>query len=367
MKKLFIIAAAAMFAACSPAPQAVIVGELTNAEDQMVYIKESIDGKYVDVDSAAMVDGKFTVTMTNSYPRPVFVTFEKNQRNYSSVIVENGTLSIVGDFNNLRAATLSGTSITDLGAAFKEETKSITDEMTALNNQFRQIDRKNLSADDVTEIENSLRARYMGLNEEMQALTDEAIKKNENNLFGVSLVLQGSPRSYDDVVAMLEKISPNAPACKMIDDLNAKKESFAALRNGMPAPDFTVPTADGGEISLSSLKGQVVFVDFWASWCGPCRASNPSVVKLYNKYKDAGFTVLGVSYDNDKAAWLKAIEDDKLTWNHGSSLKGWGCPTVKLYGVSGIPHTVLIDKDGNIAATNLHGDELEAKVAELTK
>lgn len=367
MKKLFIIATAAMFAACSPAPKAVIVGELENAEDQMVYIKENIDGKYVNVDSAAMVDGKFTLTMTDAYPRPVVLTFETNNRAYSHLTVENGTLSIVGDINMLNVATMSGTVITDSKAAFMEETKEINEEMNQLNNKFRSIDRKNLSKDDVTEIENSLRATYMGLSEELQAMTDEAIQKNSDNLFGLTLAIQSPQRTYEDVVAILEKLSPNMPKNKMLDDLKAKEVKLSKLKNGEMAPEIVAPTADGGEITLSSLKGQVVLVDFWASWCGPCRAANPEVVEMYNEFKDKGFTVLGISLDKDKAAWLKAIEDDKLTWHHGSTLNAWACPLAKSYGVSAIPHTVVVDRDGRIAATNLRGDELKAKVAELMK
>ncbi len=119
--------------------------------------------------------------------------------------------------------------------------------------------------------------------------------------------------------------------------------------------------------SLSSLKGKYVLIDFWASWCSPCRQENPNVVKAYQMYKDKGFDILGVSMDQNKKNWLKAIKDDNLTWHHISDLKGWACEGGKLYGVNSIPHSVLIDKEGIIIAKDLRGEELLNKLAELMK
>jgi len=122
---------------------------------------------------------------------------------------------------------------------------------------------------------------------------------------------------------------------------------------------------DGKLFSLSSLRGKVVLIDFWAAWCRPCRMENPNVVRIYNAYKDYGFDVLGVSLDQNRDAWLKAIEADKLTWHHVSDLKYWQSAAAQLYGVGSIPFTVLLDRDGKIVAKNLRGEELERKVKEL--
>lgn len=146
------------------------------------------------------------------------------------------------------------------------------------------------------------------------------------------------------------------------------KQQAAGLRTytiGAEAPDFTGESPEGEEISLSDLRGKVVLIDFWASWCGPCRKENPNVVKMYAKYKDQGFEILGVSLDNTKNRWVKAIEDDKLTWLHISDLKGWRSEFAKQYGVSSIPQTILLDKDGNILARNLRGPGLEQKLAKI--
>ena len=134
------------------------------------------------------------------------------------------------------------------------------------------------------------------------------------------------------------------------------------------APEISLNNPDGKEIKLSSLRGQYVLIDFWASWCAPCRKELPNVVKLYNQYKSKGFTVYSVSLDKDISAWKKAIEDDKLTWpNHVSDLLGWESELPTLYGFQGIPHTVLIDKDGKIIESGLRGESLEQKLKELFK
>jgi peroxiredoxin len=134
------------------------------------------------------------------------------------------------------------------------------------------------------------------------------------------------------------------------------------------APEISLNNPDGKEIKLSSLRGQYVLIDFWASWCAPCRKELPNVVKLYNQYKSKGFTVYSVSLDKDISAWKKAIQDDNLSWsNHVSDLLGWESELPTLYGFQGIPHTVLIDKEGKIIESGLRGESLEQKLKELFK
>lgn len=132
-----------------------------------------------------------------------------------------------------------------------------------------------------------------------------------------------------------------------------------------PAPGFTLKDMAGNTVSLSDFKGKVVYIDFWASWCGPCRKENPNVVAQYKKYKDKGFDILGVSLDRDHGAWKRAIEQDGLPWHHISDLKGWQSQHAQLYSINSIPQTVLVDKEGKIIARNLRGESLEAKLKEL--
>lgn len=147
--------------------------------------------------------------------------------------------------------------------------------------------------------------------------------------------------------------------------MRAQIEQVKGLMKGGKAPGFSQNNPEGEAVSLSDFRGKVVLLDFWASWCGPCRRENPNVVKVYEKYKDKGFEILGVSLDRDRDKWLKAIEADGLTWPHVSDLKGWQNEVAQLYGVRSIPHTVLIDAEGQVIANKLRGPALETKLAEI--
>lgn len=179
------------------------------------------------------------------------------------------------------------------------------------------------------------------------------------------------------IVGRMEGIAPNSVYTKQLKDritqiesqVNAQKQQELRDKNtsiGSLAPEINLKTPEGTELKLSSLKGKIVLLDFWASWCAPCRRENPNVVALYNKHKDNGFTVYSVSLDKSADPWKNAIKADGLIWpNHVSDLAGWQSSAAALYGVTSIPRTFLIGKDGKIVATNLRGEELDRKVEEL--
>lgn len=170
------------------------------------------------------------------------------------------------------------------------------------------------------------------------------------------------PDSVLDLIApSISSIQNNAVATAFTNRFNAEKK----LRMGEIAPDFVVPTPDDKSISLADFKGKVVLVDFWASWCRPCRLENPNLVNAYAQFKGKGFDIFGVSLDEDRDAWLKAIEVDKLTWRQGSDLGGWGAAPARLYNISSIPQNLLLDKEGRIIAKNLRGEDLLEKLKEI--
>ncbi|ADB41919.1 TlpA disulfide reductase family protein [Spirosoma linguale] len=170
--------------------------------------------------------------------------------------------------------------------------------------------------------------------------------------------------TYESLAQRFEKENPNSPHAKSLIGRVARIKGVSV---GAPAPEIALNDTTGTPVPLSSLRGKYVLLDFWASWCGPCRAENPNVVRMYNKFKDKGFAIYSVSLDQAKANWTKAIRNDNLTWTHVSDLKFWQSAAAQQYGVQAIPATFLLDKEGKIIAKNLRGDALEQKLEEILK
>lgn len=204
---------------------------------------------------------------------------------------------------------------------------------------------------------------------------------NPVNIVLVSLILPSQETGYADWdpknLELLRKMEsayirnyPTSPITGMITQqlasVEAQYESYMRYNSGtMAAPEIAMSNPNGNTLKLSSLKGKVVLIDFWASWCGPCRKENPNVVKLYKKYKSLGFEIFSVSLDQDEAAWKAAIAKDDLFWpNHVSDLMGWQTPLTQTYGFQSIPHTVILNREGNIVGVGLRGEQLEQKLIE---
>ncbi len=227
------------------------------------------------------------------------------------------------------------------------------------------------SPENRTDIEKDLQTAYSQFISQRQMF----IAENSNSPALLPVLSTIDPNSewltYEAVAKQLENSLPGSQTIKSSFEsyqvLKAQKESLEFLAPGQMAPDFEETMLDGKTtMKLSDLRGTVVLLDFWASWCGPCRRENPNVVALYEKYKDKGFTVMSVSLDKERSKWEDAIKQDQLSWpNHVSDLQGWSCEAAKQYKVSGIPFTVLIDKGGKIIDTKLRGDALQAELEKI--
>ncbi len=193
--------------------------------------------------------------------------------------------------------------------------------------------------------------------------------KNEPPSLGVINLLQSkaidADQHFDTYMAVANKLRKEWPSYDHSKSFIDLVDKMKAIAIGQPAPEIALPDTTGQVVKLSSMKGKYVLVDFWAKWCGPCRQENPNVVRVYQKFKDKGFTVFGVSLDRSKEDWMRAIGEDKLTWTHVSDLKFWQSEAAKTYNITGIPFSVLLDPNGIIVAKNLRGAALDKKLAEI--
>jgi peroxiredoxin len=215
----------------------------------------------------------------------------------------------------------------------------------------------------------ALQAEYMKEIQKSHDAVADLLRKEPASL-GVIYFLQNNNNldrdKYIDVyIQAADKAKKAWPTFEHTIQFNEMVSKMKTTAIGQPAPEIALPDTNGQIVKLSSMKGKYVLVDFWAKWCGPCRQENPNVVRAFQKYKDKGFTVFGVSLDRTKQDWLQAIEQDKLTWTHVSDLKFWQSEAAKTYNVTGIPFSLLLDPNGVIIAKNLRGAALERKLSEI--
>lgn len=308
-----------------------------------------------------------------------FYRLKLDERTFWLFLLEKATYKVNIDLTAAEPFKITGTANND---EFQGALKKLNDTKAAMNTaqyKYAMYQQNGASEDSLASVGNEL--NQIGANFIETMKTDlKTAKSPLTALFYVTnLPFQEYPEENKFVIDRLKKEIPNSSYTKdfvaVYEQFNqqaaaaqAQKQAVESTAIGAQAPEIDLPNPDGKNIKLSSLKGKVVLIDFWASWCGPCRMEMPNVVNTYNKYKAKGFTVYSVSLDKEANAWKNSIKSLGMTWeNQVSDLKFWQCEAAQRYGVNGIPATFLLDKDGKIVATNLRGAELEKKVAELLK
>lgn len=365
MKHFLILILITLITACQAQKKegVEIKGKLKNSNGQTIVLEHLSTTKITPLDSVKVEkDGEFELNV--QIPEMGFYRLSFSPNNFIILALDTvSEVKIEADANNLaNSYTVKGSRDSELLWELNNTLKVSAQTRDSLE----QIFKANQNSPDVESVRASLEAKYMESVEKTQTYVREFIKKNPESIASLAAIEQLNPQtdfaSYKVLHEGLTKAHPESPYVKAYSTRYAE---MSKLSEGSPAPDIIMNTPEGNSLSLSSLKGKIVLVDFWASWCKPCRMENPNVVKLYNQYKDKGFEILGVSLDRDKEAWVKAIKEDNLTWKHVSDLGFWNSSVVKQYNISGIPFTVLVDREGNIIAKGLRGAALENKLAEL--
>lgn len=345
-----------------------ITGNVFNTvagKDDSVKISHYFGGTNYKDYIAAKIDKKGNYKLAGTLPSKDYYVFRLGNQHINLILRDSAKIRINADAKNVvYYHTLTGSDESNNVNEFVRELQAYNAKRDSASNYLRQHPENSEAINQSFQNEyfnwQTYKQKYMSMNQNSPALlpvisaidvdkeftTYESIVKQISESFSGSPVIEATKQQYQQKIAQIEAMNFLAP--------------------GKVAPDFTQNDVNGKPMTLSSLKGNIVLIDFWASWCGPCRAENPNVVKLYEKYKDKGFTVMSVSLDKEKQKWLDAIAKDGLKWpNHVSDLKYWQNEVAKLYQVSSIPFTVLIDKEGKVIATKLRGPQLEATLQQI--
>ncbi|MCX6322438.1 MAG: TlpA disulfide reductase family protein [Bacteroidia bacterium] len=383
-KKLFLyLFAAILFAGCKN-NTVHISGNLVNPViGEYIFLDELKSNELTTIDSIKIADGG-TFDFKREIELPSFYLLKINENNFLTMLVEPGekiTLNAYYDSLNYPISII-GSKGTESMAEYNRTLRKIINKLTGLNNIYMQnVDSPQLPA--VIESLDSIAQTYLN---EINLYTKSYIDENLTSLVSlVALYQQVAPNKYvlnpsrdlkyfvkvDSSMSILyPEYEPVTLLHKQVQELVAgiKGETVIAPASGegTEAPEISLPTPDGDTIKLSSTRGSVVLLDFWAAWCVPCRQESPNLVKAYNLYHKKGFQIYQVSLDKTKEAWMKGIQDDKLeNWIHVSDVQYWNSVVVPLYKIESIPYNFLLDKEGRIIATTLRGEQLQIKLAEL--
>ncbi len=362
MKKVIYLFVLAVFlSACNSEPRFVIKGKISGSDSVTFLLQKRDAGKIVTIDSSVVKKGSFKMTGKVAYPELVQL-IALNTPYRTSFYLENSEISVTGKLDSLFNAKVTGSRTQDEYNSLIESTKPLSEKYSGLVQEYQAARQVNDTAK-MSQIERAAD----DVSKEMTSAQKTFIKNNPSS-FVTPTILRSLSYEMEagEIEAAINSMDTSVSKIPVVQELKVRLEAMKRVATGQKAPDFTLNDVNGNPVSLSSKIGsKLLLVDFWAAWCGPCRQENPNVVKVYNEFKNKGFDVFGVSLDQSKDDWVKAIADDKLTWTHVSDLKYWSSDAAKLYAVNSIPANFLLDETGTIIGRNLRGNDLREKVKEL--
>lgn len=367
--RYLIIFATILISACqsNEAPQQGISGELDNTDGQTIVFNQIKNNSTVMLDSTRLgEDGQFS--FSEKPGKLDFYTLVLGDQQIVLLTDSTESIKITGDADDLLSTyDVEGSEHSKILRDYYTGSTEFRTKLDSIQQAFQTIaqSQDNAKKQEMIDAFEATRAEY-------QEYQISFLEEHSHSPACISILGELKPEENLEVFKKVQKGIRDEFSdhlyFSMLSNQIAEAEKKAAanqsLKPGKAAPDIELPNPEGEVIPLSSLRGKVVLIDFWASWCKPCRRENPNVVKMYNEYKDQGFEIYGVSLDRDKGKWVQAIEQDGLTWPQVSDLQFWNSAAAKLYNVSSIPHTVLVDREGKIIANGLRGQPLEAKVKE---